>query len=127
VNRGRDERRRLGLQLAGCEEKPGAKRAKAPTAFPSRDGSGAYGTLKGNKAHGRIGHWMHWKRCNDGTDSSAEQSLEGPRFVRECVEGKVRQRAVSRGAMLEDARQGQEGNGHGDMVRLLMRGILRGV
>lgn len=48
--------------------------------------SGAYGISEGNKAHGRIGRDTSWKRHGCGTDSSAEQSLEGPLRPGECVE-----------------------------------------
>jgi hypothetical protein len=54
--------------------------------------SGAYGISEGNKAHGRIGRDTSWKRHGCGTDSSAEQSLEGDCSSRVSVETGARKR-----------------------------------
>jgi hypothetical protein len=69
----RGERR---SSLAGPSEPRAASESEAVSSR-RREGSGAHGTLEGNKAHGRIGRGSDWQRPVGVTDSSAEQGLGG--------------------------------------------------
>jgi len=123
---------RTGARRSRLQEQARSERTRSRGSGPAvhRETSAQAGLsrakdLEGDtKAHGRVGHRPS-ETAYGGTDSSAEQSLEGELAAGSAQKG--RRGNANPGGANSATSERQEGRGRGDTVRLWTSGILRGV
>jgi hypothetical protein len=123
---------RKGARRSRLQEQARSERTRSRGSGPTvhRETSAQAGIsrakdLEGDKkAHGRVGH-RTTATAHGGTDSSAEQSLEGELTAGNAQKGGCGN--ANPGGANSAVCKRQEGKGRGDTVRLWTSGILRGV